>query len=129
MRCIRCRKLGHKARECRAATPLHRPQRSSPSPTPQSPPPLDLVTFPELPRRGMAQPGDPAQRPGDTSAVAVVTSGMEAELVRLSSCAVVACLSKDRDDVAPERVKKALCGHISVRSEDIKISRIDLRTS
>lgn len=43
--------------------------------------------------------------------------------MRLSSCAMVASICKDRDDVAPERIKKALCGHIGVRLKDIKVSR------
>jgi hypothetical protein len=71
----------------------------------------------------MAQPGDPALRPEDTSAVAASNSVMEVELDRLSACAVVACLGRDTDDVAPERVKKAFCSRLGVRPEHVKVTR------
>jgi hypothetical protein len=132
VKCLRCRGLGHTARECRAAGPHSRTRPEHLPPPPPGPPPLDTVKFPELPRLTsstkllqptMVQPGDPALRLEETSAVAASNDAMEKELARLQTCAVVACLCRGRDDVEPESVKKALCSRIGVRQTDIKVVR------
>jgi hypothetical protein len=48
---------------------------------------------------------------------------MDAELARLSSCAVVACLCRDRDDINPGCIKKAVCSKLGVRENDVKVVR------
>jgi hypothetical protein len=71
----------------------------------------------------MAQPGDPTSRPQETSAITAANSDMEAELARLSSCAVVACLCSGRD-VEPETIKRAFCSWLRIRETDVKVVRL-----
>lgn len=123
VRCLRCKRYGHKARACRASNPPRRAHGQAPPPPLQRPPSLDQASYPELPRRAMAQSGDPALRPEETSAVAASNSAMDEELERLSTCAVVASLFSDKDDVAPEHIKKAVCSRLGVRPADVKVTR------
>ena len=55
--------------------------------------------------------------------MAATNSAMEEELQRLSACAVVACLCRERDDVEPEAVKRMLCSKLGVLDNDIKVTR------
>jgi hypothetical protein len=48
---------------------------------------------------------------------------MEQEFQRLSACAVVACLCRDRDEVRPEAIMRAFCTKLGVLEKDIKVSR------
>lgn len=69
----------------------------------------------------MAMPGDPADRPQDTAAVAFSTEDMDHELNRLSMHGMVAWLGKDRPKVEPEVIKKAICQQFAVRPEDVTV--------
>lgn len=58
--------------------------------------------------------------------MAAANEAMEKELRRLSTCAVVACLCRDRgdrDDVGPEAIKRAFCTELGILEKDIKVSR------
>jgi hypothetical protein len=54
---------------------------------------------------------------------------MEQGFERLSACAVVACLCKDRDDVRPKAIKRAFCTKLGVLEKDIKCRATGRRTS
>ena len=69
----------------------------------------------------MARPGDPADRPQDTAAVAFSTEDMDHDLNRLSMHGLVAWLGKDRPKVEPEVIKKAICHRFGVRPEDVTV--------
>ncbi|EES07927.1 hypothetical protein SORBI_3005G024500 [Sorghum bicolor] len=71
----------------------------------------------------MALPGAPQLRPMETAATAATNTAMEEELQRLSRCAMVACLCRERDDVSPEEVKRMLCTKLGVLDRDIKVTR------
>ena len=69
----------------------------------------------------MARPGDPSVRPLDTCVVAFSVDDMDHELDRLSMHGMVAWLGGNRPVVEPEVIKRAICHHFSVRSEDVTI--------
>lgn len=115
MRCLLCKSWGHKARHCK------QPQKPSvPHPAPLLPTP-DIHNFPHLVSPKMAQLGDPAERPEDTSTTAFTNSDMEDELVRLSSHAAVAWIGRNRPRVEPGVVKKAICSKLGVLPEDVTV--------
>jgi hypothetical protein len=122
VRCINCLRNGHHSWRGSG-----RGSKTPPTPKCQAPR-LDNVNFPPLVLAvpPMAQPGDPADRPEHSCAVASSTSNMERELERLSSHAVVVWLGRDRPDISPERVMRAFCSRFGVRTEDIKVARSPL---
>ncbi|KAG0541416.1 hypothetical protein BDA96_02G014900 [Sorghum bicolor] len=119
VRCLTCGRIGHKARDCKPPSKQPRLQAA-----PKQPPhPEDIAAFPELPSPAMALPGAPQLRPMETAATAATNTAMEEELQRLSRCAMVACLCRERDDVSPEEVKRMLCTKLGVLDRDIKVTR------
>lgn len=58
----------------------------------------------------------------ETAAMASTNSAMEEELQRLTAYSVVACLCREKDDVGPTVVARALCARLGVLEEDIKVS-------
>ncbi|CAD6252621.1 unnamed protein product [Miscanthus lutarioriparius] len=69
----------------------------------------------------MSRPGDPADRPQDTATVAFSTDEMDRELNRLSMHGMVAWLGKDRLEVEPAVIKKAICHRFVIRPEDVTV--------
>ncbi|WVZ91565.1 hypothetical protein U9M48_037717 [Paspalum notatum var. saurae] len=117
VKCIICKRSGHRSWQC-----FRRDSKPSPASRCQ-PPRLDTHNFPPLVAPPMARPGDPAERPGQSFAVASSTRDMDRELERLSSHAVVVWLGRDRPDVSIDRVERAFCSRFSVRPEDVTVTR------
>jgi hypothetical protein len=69
----------------------------------------------------MARPGDLADRPQDTAAVAFSTDEMDRELNHLSMHGLVVWLGKDRPEVELAVIKKAIYHRFTVRPEDVTV--------
>lgn len=69
----------------------------------------------------MARPGDAAERPQETSAVAASTRDMDSELARLSTHAAWAWLGGVRPATGTSTVRRAFCSRFGMREEDITV--------